>query len=120
MSGSTNWEQVYKVQSARIEQLECENAALREELRQSEDRFRNIPDEVWSKSDLVKRIHKTLEERDEANERNAALRADAERYRYIKNSETVEVSGILQTFCVSMTFDLDAAIDAARAKENQS
>ena len=28
MSGSTNWEQVYKVQSARIEELERENAAL--------------------------------------------------------------------------------------------
>lgn len=31
MSGSTNWEQVYKVQSARIEELERENAALRED-----------------------------------------------------------------------------------------
>ena len=32
MSGSTNWEQVYKVQSARIEELERENGALREQL----------------------------------------------------------------------------------------
>ena len=53
----------------------------------------------------------------ELQDENAALRADAERYRYIKNSETMEVSEILQSFCVSITFDLDAAIDAARAKE---
>lgn len=31
MSGSTNWEQVYKIQSAQIEELERENAALRED-----------------------------------------------------------------------------------------
>lgn len=51
---------------------------------------------------------------DRLERENAALRADAERYRYIKNSETMEVSEILQSFCVSITFDLDAAIDAAR------
>lgn len=53
----------------------------------------------------------------ELHRENAALREDAERYRYIKNSETMEVSEILQSFCVSITFDLDAALDAARAKE---
>jgi len=101
-------------QHERIEELQFENAKLREELQQSEDRFRNIPDEVWSKADLVEMTNKALEERDDADKQNAALRADAERYRYIKNSETMEVSEILQTFCVSITFDLDAAIDAAR------
>lgn len=106
-------------QHERIEELQFENAKLREELQQSEDRFRNIPDEVWSKTDLVEMTNKALEERDDADKQNAALRADAERYRYIKNSETMEVSEILQTFCVSITFDLDAAIDAARAKEAQ-
>lgn len=106
-------------QHERIEELQFENAKLREELQQSEDRFRNIPDEVWSKVDLVEMTNKALEERDDANKQNAALRADAERYRYIKNSETMEVSEILQTFCVSITFDLDAAIDAVRAKEAQ-
>jgi len=134
-------------QHERIEELQFENAKLREELQQSEDRFRNIPDEVWSKADLVEMTNKALEERDDANKQNAALRdaieamptcrcemstddqcalaaenaalrADAERYRYIKNSETMEVSEILQSFCVSITFDLDAAIDAAR-KEAQ-
>lgn len=106
-------------QHERIEELQFENAKLREELQQSEDRFRNIPDEVWSKTDLVEMTNKALEERDDADKQNAALWADAERYRYIKNSETMEVSEILQTFCVSITFDLDAAIDAARAKEAQ-
>ena len=102
-----------------LQQLKQENAALREELQQSEDRFRNIPDEVWSKADLVEMTNKALEERDDAHKQNAALRADAERYRYIKNSETMEVSEILQSFCVLRTFDLDAAIDAARAKETK-
>ncbi len=106
-------------QHERIEELQFENAKLREELQQSEDRFRNIPDEVWSKADLVEMTNKVLEERDDAHKQIAALRADAERYRYIKNSETMEVSEILQTFCVSITFDLDAAIDAVRAKEAQ-
>jgi len=105
-------------QHERIEELQFENAKLREELQQSEDRFRNIPDEVWSKADLVEMTNKVLEERADAHKQIAALRADAERYRYIKNSETMEVSEILQTFCVSITFDLDAAIDAAR-KEAQ-
>lgn len=65
-------------------------------------------------SDLVDYYREKVEQ---LERENAALRADAERYRYIKNSETVEVSGILQTFCVSMTFDLDAAIDTYRTKE---
>lgn len=55
-------------------ELERENAALREELQQREDRFRNIPDEVWSKADLVEMTNKALEERDEANKQNAELR----------------------------------------------
>ena len=29
MSASTNWEDVYRTQTARIAELECENAALR-------------------------------------------------------------------------------------------
>ena len=70
----TNWEEAYRVQTERVEELRRENAALR---------------------------------------------ADAERYRYIKNSETMEVSEILQSFCVSITFDLDAAIDSA-SKEDKS
>lgn len=32
MSASTNWEDVYRVQSARIAVLECENATLRDKL----------------------------------------------------------------------------------------
>lgn len=55
-------------------ELERENAALREELQQSEDRFRNIPDEVWSKADLVEMTNKALKERDEADRQNAELR----------------------------------------------
>lgn len=65
-----------------------------------------VPDGVW------------IRHARELERENAALRADAERYRYIKKSETMEVSEILQSFCVSITFDLDAAIDAAR-KEDQ-
>ena len=57
-----------------LERLRQENVALREELQQSEDRFRNIPDEVWSKADLVEMIHKALDERDDANKQIAALR----------------------------------------------
>lgn len=63
--------------------LKAENAALREELQQSEDRFRNIPDEVWSKADLVEMTNKALEERDDAYKQNAALREKAERYRLV-------------------------------------
>lgn len=58
----------------KVQQLETENVALREELQQSEDRFRNIPDEVWSKADLVEMTNKALEERDDAYKQNAALR----------------------------------------------
>ena len=59
----------------KVQQLETENVALREELQQSEDRFRNIPDEVWSKADLVEMTNKALEERDDADKQNAALRS---------------------------------------------
>ncbi len=65
-------------QHERIEELQFENAKLREELQQSEDRFRNIPDEVWSKTDLVEMTNKALEERDDADKQNAALREDSE------------------------------------------
>jgi hypothetical protein len=90
----------------KMQQLERENAELRRDVYQcpptSENDYEGL---TWSDAFEV------------LERENAALRADAERYRYIKNSETVEVSGILQTFCVSMTFDLDAAIDAYRTKE---
>lgn len=71
-------------QHERIEELQRENAKLREELQQSEDRFRNIPDEIWSKADLVEMIHKALDERDDANKQNAALRADKERMDWLE------------------------------------
>jgi DNA repair exonuclease SbcCD ATPase subunit len=58
----------------KVTALKHENLALREELRQSEDRFRNIPDEVWSKADLVEMTNKALEERDDAHKQIAALR----------------------------------------------
>lgn len=61
-----------------LQQLKQENAALREELQQSEDRFRNIPDEVWSKADLVEMTNKVLEERDDAHKQIAALRKENE------------------------------------------
>ncbi len=66
-----------------VRELQDENVALREELQQSEDRFRNIPDEVWSKADLVEMTNKALEERDDAYKQNAALREKAERYRLV-------------------------------------
>lgn len=48
---------------------------------------------------------------------NAALRADAERYHYIRRDTSRRV-GILWEFIESVDFfDLDAAIDAARAKQ---
>jgi len=69
-----------------LQQLKQENAALREELQQSEDRFRNIPDEVWSKADLVEMTNKALEERDDANKQNAALRQQLEDVQRVRDS----------------------------------
>jgi hypothetical protein len=100
MSDTVNWEKAYRDQTERVAELRRENAALRED---------NL------------KVHQMAcaagLERDRLRDEIAALRADAERYRHIKNSETVEVSEILQSFCVLITFDLDAAIDAARTKE---
>ena len=123
-------------------QLQAENAALREELQQSEDRFRNIPDEVWSKADLVEMTNKALEERDDAHKQNAALerentelrmafdaqfdyqrklRADRDRLDYL-----LEKCGsfVLEDYTTGNRdlYHIDAtrpAIDAARAKEGQ-
>lgn len=54
-------------QRSRLDELERENAELRE-------KFATIPDDVWSKADLVKQIHQALAERDDADRKNAALR----------------------------------------------
>lgn len=55
------------IHSSVARELERENAALRE-------KFATIPDDVWSKADLVKQIHQALAERDDADRKNAALR----------------------------------------------
>jgi len=104
----------------KVQQLETENAALHRLIDDPNAMHSHYLRkcngwEVWQ----AERIHWFQDTVDKLERENAALRADAERYRYIKNSETMEVSEILQSFCVSITFDLDAAIDAARAKEAQ-
>jgi len=104
----------------KVQQLETENAALHRLIDDPNAMHSHYLRkcngwEVWQ----AERIHWFQKTVDKLERENAALRADAERYRYIKNSETMEVSEILQSFCVSITFDLDAAIDAARAKEAQ-
>jgi predicted nuclease with TOPRIM domain len=108
----------------KMQQLERENAALREKA----ERYRLVTLRQDADNTALCNRLAALENQTqwecscggtdcEGQKENAVLRADAERYRYIKNSETMEVSEILQSFCVSITFDLDAAIDAARAKE---
>ena len=104
-----------------VDKLERENAALKEELAPLRETVGVRGDAVTSRDDIAYwcKLMDRAGKADRLERENAALRADAERYRYIKNSETMEVSEILQSFCVSITFDLDAAIDAARAKEAQ-
>jgi hypothetical protein len=68
---ATRWEDVYKTQTARIAELERENAALR---------------------------------------------ADAERYRWIKR-DNIGVHDVLQLFMSYINCDLDKEIDQTRAKE---
>lgn len=49
---------------------------------------------------------------------NAALRADAERYRWIKR-DNIGVHDVLELFMSYLNCDLDKEIDAARAKEGK-
>lgn len=113
-------------QHERIEELQFETAKLREELQQSEDRFRSIPDEVWSKADLVEMTNKVLEERDDAHKQIVALREN--RDRLVKTASEVLEAFVLhkkvetghpcpENMCICI--DLRAAIDAACAKETQ-
>ena len=86
--------------------LEAENAELRE-------KFATIPDEVWSKADLVKQIHQAIDERNQADQQNAALREDKKRL----DSGTILLT--LQGERVHhVRVNLRAAIDCAR-KEAQ-
>lgn len=55
------------------EELLAEIACLKDALKTGE-----TPDPVWSKDDLCFMYRKALEERDEADKENAALRADRE------------------------------------------
>jgi|LakMenEpi03Aug12_release.lakeMendotaPanAssembly.Ray.scaffolds.fasta_scaffold2231939_1 hypothetical protein len=96
---ATRWEDVYKTQTARIAELERENAALREENRKAHD---------MACEDAVERYR--------LNGENAALRADAERYRWIKR-DNIGVHDVLQLFMSYINCDLDKEIDQTRAKE---
>jgi hypothetical protein len=55
---------------------------------------------------------------DRLERENAALRADAERYRWIKR-DSARVAGVLEAFVAFSTCDLDREIEIARAKEAQ-
>ena len=88
-------------------ELERENAALREEAKEQCTLNAKGSEREYSLRGRIEQL-----ERD-----NAALRADAERYHYIRR-DTARRVGILWDFIESVDFfDLDAAIDAARAKE---
>jgi hypothetical protein len=61
---------------------------------------------------LVEQIRKLEEE-------NKALREDAERYRWLRNTDTRDYAAIFEDKSICMKFGthLDAAIDAARGKK---
>jgi len=82
----------------RIAALEAENAELKDELASA---LEDLDREVRIGNDLMKE--------------NIELRKDAERYRWLRNLDSVEAADLCDMYSGS---DLDAAIDAA--KEAQS
>lgn len=60
----------------------------------------------------------SLETIDQLERENAALRADAERYRWIKR-DNIGVHDVLELFMSYINCDLDKEIDQTRAKEGQ-
>jgi len=96
-----------------IEQLILDNQRLREEV----ERLSNALEvEKRSVENEVKRRNQYAMESDELDRQVEALKADAERYRHIReNADTMHWENMLKADIETLE-DIDAAIDARTAK----
>lgn len=130
---------VSAVRSEKVRELERENAALRRDVYQcpptSENsyegfkwrdaceelerevaelrqKFATMPDNVWSKADLVKQVHQALAERDDADRKNLALRNEIARL----NGQTVWVCACGGTDCAGQKENAALKIERNRLR----